>query len=155
MTRTPRDRRRGFSLIEMLIVIVVVGLVTLSGWPRLRDAKIRSDVRSARGQVIGLYAKARASAVETGRQTTLRFSGTSAWITATPRLTALAGSTVDTLGGVSNLFTTYGVGVAAAPSTTVTVDPRGIGTSATTTIRLTRAGIVDSIQISAYGKVQK
>jgi prepilin-type N-terminal cleavage/methylation domain-containing protein len=74
------DRRQGFSLIEMLIVIVVVGLVTLSGWPRLRDAKIRSDVRSARGQVIGLYAKARASAVETARPTTLQFSGTSAWI---------------------------------------------------------------------------
>jgi prepilin-type N-terminal cleavage/methylation domain-containing protein len=149
------DRRQGFSLIEMLIVIVVVGLVTLSGWPRLRDAKIRSDVRSARGQVIGLYAKARASAVETARPTTLQFSGTSAWITASPRLTALAGSTVDTIGGVSNLFTTYGVGVAAAPFTVVTVDPRGVGNSGATTIRLTRAGIVDSIRFSAFGKVQK
>lgn len=155
MSRSSHHSRLGFSLVEMLIVIVVVGLVTLSGWPRLRDAKIRSDVRSARGQVIGLYARARASAVETGRQTTLRFSGTSAWITATPRLAALAGSTADTVGDVSNLFTTYGVGVAAAPSTTITVDPRGVGTSSATTIRLTRAGIVDSIRFSAYGKVQK
>lgn len=155
MPESPTRARSGFTLVETLIVIVMAGILTMMGWPRLRDAKIRSDVRSSRSHVVALYARARSEAIETRRTTTLHFSGTSAWVTASPRLATTGSGTIDTIGAVDNLFVTYGVNVAAAPVTQVTVDPRGLGTSAATTITLSRAGVTDSVAISLFGRVQR
>ncbi len=141
--------RRGFSLIEMLLVVVLIGIVTAIGLPRLRDAKVRSDVRSARVVLVSLYSQARAAAVQTSRTTTLNVSGTSAWITAN----SPAGGTLDTIGTVRNLSQGYGVALAATPNQ-VTIDPLGFGRLGTTIV-LSNAGIVDSIMITGFGRIQR
>lgn len=148
----PRATRAGFSLIEILMVIVLIGIMAGMGFPTMRDALVKSDVKSARSQAMLLYAQGRASAQESGRAITLNFAGNTALLTGTPRLLAGAG-TIDTIAGPTNLLTTYKVTVTGNPSTALTIDPRGFGTSAGTTITFSRAGYSDSIVVSNFGRI--
>jgi prepilin-type N-terminal cleavage/methylation domain-containing protein len=70
-----RVSRAGFSLIEILMVIVLMGIMAGIGFPRMRDALVKSDVKSARAEAMLLYARGRASAQESGRTVTLDFTG--------------------------------------------------------------------------------
>ena len=45
------SRRDGFTLIEMLTVVVVISAVSLISFPRIRAAKYKSELRSARTAV--------------------------------------------------------------------------------------------------------
>lgn len=147
--------RRGFTFLEALIVFVFMGLIVLIAIPLLSRSLVAANVRNARTLSIGLYARARASSLETGRVATLSFTGNVAVVTASPRLTPLAGSTEDTLGGPHNLNALYGVTVTGNPSTTLTVDPRGLASSNATTIYFTRDGKTDSMAVSGFGRVVK
>lgn len=150
-----RMRESGFTLVEALVVIVVVGLVVATGFPLAQRAVVRSNVRGARSHAVSLFTTARASAQETGRTVTYSFTGNVALITATPRLIA-AGGTVDTIRGTPiNFRGTYGVTVSGTPSTTMTVDSRGLLSSSATTIVFTRAGVADSMTISDLGRVTR
>lgn len=146
---------RGFTFIEMLIVFVFVGLMVLIAFPLLERSLTRANVRNARTLSIGLYQRARSSALETGRVTALTFNGNVATVTATPRLTPVAGSTEDTLGGPHDLRALYGVTVTGNPTTILTVDPRGLASSNATTIYFTRLGKTDSMNVSGFGRVVK
>jgi prepilin-type N-terminal cleavage/methylation domain-containing protein len=148
----PRASRAGFTLIEILMVFVLIGIMMAIGFPRMRDALIKSDVKSARSQAMLLYAQGRASAQESGRAVALDFTGNTALLTATPRLLAGAG-TIDTLAGPINLVTTYKVTVTGNPSAILTIDPRGFANSAGTTLTFTRAGFSDSIVVSNFGRI--
>lgn len=145
------SRRDGFTLIEMLTVVVLISAVVLMSWPLMRSAKYKSELRSARTSVASMYARARSAAVQYNRATILAFNGPSAVVLATPRLQA--GGTVDTVGRVNNLGVGYGVTVAST-SDSLRVDPRGFGGNAgTVTVRLSKGGFTDSVVISGYGRL--
>jgi prepilin-type N-terminal cleavage/methylation domain-containing protein len=55
-------RRNGFTLIETLIVLVVIGLVGLIAMPKFQQALAQSNILSAKAKLMALYAKARATA---------------------------------------------------------------------------------------------
>jgi type II secretory pathway pseudopilin PulG len=150
-----RSARAGFTLIEAVIVFVMIGIITAYAYPRLVGGTVRNNVRAARGHIISLYNKARASAIQTNRATTLNFTATQAFITATPRLTTAGTGTVDTIGAVDNLQTRYGVGITWTPAAQLTVDPRGFGSLTVTTIWVTRSGVSDSMVVSGFGRVIK
>ena len=152
---TGRSSEGGFTFLEVLIVFAFVGLMVLIAFPRLERALTSANVRNARTLSIGLYMRARSSALETGRVTTLTFNGDVALITATPRLMPVAGSTLDTLGGPHDLQVLYGVTVTGNPFNTLTVDPRGLASSNATTIYFTRVGKTDSMSVSGFGRVVK
>jgi type II secretory pathway pseudopilin PulG len=139
----------------VLIVFVFMGLMVLIAIPVLNRSLTSANVRNARTQAIGLYARARSSSLETGRLATLEWTGDVALITATPRLVVLGGSTLDTLSGPLDFQQLFGVTVTGNPSTTLTVDPRGLGSSTATTIYFTREGKTDSMSVSGYGRVVK
>jgi len=141
----------GFTLVELMVVIIMIGLVSLLSAPKMRDALARANVRSARSNSIALYQRARASAIESGRVTTLRFTGNVALVTAGPRLTG--SGTLDTIGNPQNMFQLYQVSVTAGGP--LTIDPRGLGTSAATTIYLRRAGFTDSFVVTGFGRLVK
>lgn len=145
------SRRDGFTLIEMLTVVVLIAAVVLMSWPLMRSAKYKSELRSARTSVASMYARARSAAVQYNRATILAFNGPSAVVLATPRLQP--GGTVDTVGRVNNLGVGYGVTVASTTDS-LRVDPRGFGGNAgTVTVRLRKAEFTDSVVISGYGRL--
>jgi prepilin-type N-terminal cleavage/methylation domain-containing protein len=140
--------RAGFSLLEMMIAVTISGLMLAIVMPRVQGATTGLDVRGARVAITNLYARARVTAIQTRRTTTLNLSGSSVWITS-PRL---AGG-LDTLGAVTNLTTEYGVAVTASGN--VTILPTGLVNAGTpVVIKVTRSGKSDSVTISGYGRLQ-
>jgi len=153
----PNQSRRfgstGFSLVEMLIVVVMIGLMALFAWPKVQTILNQSQVRSARLAVLNKFNQTRINARQTSRSAFLIRSGDVMWIERRPRVLP-GGGTRDTVGGFLNLGS-YGVTVTVTGgSDTVTVDPRGL-TTGTWRIVLARSGIKDSVVISGFGRVTR
>jgi prepilin-type N-terminal cleavage/methylation domain-containing protein len=145
--------RKGFTLIEVMIVIVVGGLLFLIGLPRLRDAVVRNNVYQARVAVSGLYARARAVSIEQGRLGYLAKNGNQ--LTVLVRISPTGANWADTVGVVENLNTRYGVTVTATTDT-IRFDPRGFGLNANAeSIAVARDGIADTVFISPFGRIQQ
>lgn len=143
-------KRRGYSVLELLVVFVILGVLALMAYPSVRRGLRGNSVRGARTTVVTLYAKARASAVHRNRPTALWFNGNSAYVTAD-----MGGGVLDTLGGVQDLHDQFGVSVSASDSV-LWIDPRGLGMgsgTSTTTIALTRESEADTVEISGFGRV--
>jgi Tfp pilus assembly protein FimT len=139
----------------MLMVIVIVGILVLIGFPKVSSAMVKTNVRGARTTLANMFTKARSAATQTNRKTRLKFSGNQVWIVASPRLLPGAG-TVDTIGPVENLNTIYGVAV-TSPVDSITFDPRGLaaGFGATSTLKVAKSGHTDSIVVDGLGRVVK
>lgn len=147
--------RRGFTLIEMLIVIVLIGLVGAIAVPRLRDAFESTSVRGARVAAGTLAAKARAAAVARGCRSAIHFSGTdgTVWVTVCKVDTAAG---IDTLGGVEHLASRFNVSLAPSRDS-VTYAPSGLSYDNEFTIlrlsSLPSGTVNDSVVINPVGKV--
>ena len=145
--------RRGFTLIEIMIVIVVSGLLFLIGLPRLRDAVMRNNVYQSRVAVSAMYARARAVSVEQGRMGYLVRNGNR--LAVLVRISPTGAAWADTVGVVEDLNTRYGVTVTATDDT-IRFDPRGFGLNGTTeSIAVNRGAIGDTDFISALGRIQQ
>ena len=146
--------RRGFTLIETLIVVAIMGLLVLFGFPRLQGAMVNSNVRGARNTVAALHSRARAAAVERSRSTALWFNGNTVAVVSTPRQVPLAGSTHDTLGAVVDLNAEFGVALTVAGDP-LGFDPRGVGTNTNaTTLSVDKLGHADTLVVSPFGRLQ-
>jgi len=144
----PRGGRSGFTLVEMMITVVLLGILLTMTAPRIRDAVDVNNVRSARAAVANLYARARVTAVQQRKPATLRFNGNRVYVTV-PR-----GAGLDTVGAVVDLNTRYGVGVVAAGGN-VTVQPTGlVNAGAAIVIGVSKGTHADSVTISGYGRLQ-
>jgi prepilin-type N-terminal cleavage/methylation domain-containing protein len=143
--------RTGFTLVEALMAIVVVGLVSLIALPRFQEAMATTNLRGARTKVASLYAKTRAVAIESSRISTLRVEGGRIYIIAQPRRQPGVG-TIDTITRPEDLSIQYGVGL--TPNGDIRVAPTGLGLDAGTLI-LTKGVHVDTVSISRFGQVVK
>lgn len=150
--------RNGFTLVETLVVVVVLGLLVLIGFPKMSSALVRNDLRGARTSVINLVAKARAVAAQSNRRTWIKFEGNTAYVLARPRLT-VGGAGIDpadTVGAIQNLADVYAVALTADVDS-IQFDPRGFGSGfgANATIVLARGGYNSTITIDGLGRVSK
>ena len=148
-----RVNRRGFSLIELVIVIVVMGMLGMFAYPRLRGSTNGMSVRSARQQTTEMLVIARAAAVQNGSEARFIRAGN------VVRVTVDSSGTFVTL-TARDLYTEHGVTVAvggAAPRDTVRFGPRGvaIGLTGFSTIKFTNSTVTDSICVSKLGKVAR
>ncbi len=146
----PRCKRAGFSMIEMIFALVVMALLATLGFPRIRDAVQKQNVRSARVAGAALVVKARMAAVQRGCRATVHVRNDGRiWVTAC----RTTGAGLDTLGGVDNLVQRYGVAVAASRDS-VPFGPRGITLGNwSTTVRVSNSMANDSVMVNAVGKV--
>jgi prepilin-type N-terminal cleavage/methylation domain-containing protein len=151
--------KRGFTFIEIMIVMVIIGIIASFGIPRIRDAIQKTNIRSARVGFSMLAVTARQAAVSRGCRGVLHITtGTSgkAWVTVC-KLTATGnvGTAVDTIGNVSGLASRYGVSLASTVDS-IQWDPRGISIGYTRgVVRFSASGTsyTDSAVVNAIGKV--
>jgi prepilin-type N-terminal cleavage/methylation domain-containing protein len=140
----------GFTVIELLWVIVLMGLMAALGIPRIRDAVQKQNVRGARVAAVAHVVKARNAAVQRGCPATvhLRSSG-AVWVTAC----RTAGAGLDTLGGMDDLHERYGITLYSSRDS-VLFDPRGLSLgNQSATIVLTNTVATDTVTINAVGRV--
>lgn len=149
------QRKNGFTLVEMMIVVVLIGAILLIGWPKVASGLAKTNLRSSRTTVANMFTKARAFAMQSNRTTTINFNGNNVVITAPPRTLPGTG-TVDSIGGVEKLSEAYGVTVSPTPAS-VTYDPRGIRNVGGGSVKfmLTRNSKKDSVMVDALGRVVK
>jgi prepilin-type N-terminal cleavage/methylation domain-containing protein len=135
----------GFTLMEMLIVVVIIGLTTLFVFPRAGEIFDHTQVRSARTATANLLNSAKISARQTNLATTMTVTGNSI---------ALANSngTIQS----QNMRSHYGVTVSET-GFPVQFDQRGLrrGSTASATIRFTRGGFTDSVVVDGYGRINR
>ncbi len=151
------QRKNGFTLVEMMIVVVLIGAVTLIGWPKVASGLAKNNLRSSRTTLANMFTKARAFAVQSNRRTSINFNGNNVVITATPRLTAGGSGTVDSIGAVEKLSEIYGVSL-TPPSgvTAVAYDPRGFASlTSSRTFFVARNSKTDSVTVDGLGRVTK
>ncbi len=144
---------KGFTTIELAIVIVLIGVIAAIAFPRIRGAMERQNVRSARAAAQVFVVKARAAAVQRGCRGVVNMpSSGRVWVTicvATP----VAGRTLDTLGPIELLGARYNVQVAPS-SDSIVFDPRGMKVGFQRVVVGFRNGsIVDSLVVNEVGKV--
>jgi prepilin-type N-terminal cleavage/methylation domain-containing protein len=146
-------RRKGFSLVEMLIVVVIIGIMLSIGFPKLRTGMTNNNVRAARTALINMIAAARNASSQTNRSTWVKVESSHALVVASPRLDGLIGSTIDTIGPVQNLAQLYGVTITpAAFQFNPTLTSFGM---AGATFIITRSGFADTVAVDGLGRVLK
>jgi prepilin-type N-terminal cleavage/methylation domain-containing protein len=146
-------KRSGFTTIEMVIVVVLIGIIAAIGFPKIRQSLDKANVRSARAAVGTLAATARAAAIQRGCPAVIHFVATNATVWVTTNCQAK----VDTVSGVQQLGTRFKVTMVAT-SDSVRYDPRGLSLDNLTTSTVVRftgsvGSNVDSTVINPLGKV--
>ncbi|MGH7607967.1 MAG: GspH/FimT family pseudopilin [Gemmatimonadales bacterium] len=92
----------GFSTIEIIIVIVLIGIISVIGIPLIRDSLEKQDGRSMRAGIVGYIALARSTAVSRGCRGSVHFvSGGNSrlWVTACSTRAGAPPTERDTIGG--------------------------------------------------------
>jgi len=151
-------RRKGFSLVEMLIVVVVLGIIVLIGLPKFQAGVVNTNVRAARTALINMIAAARTASSQTNRSTWGKIESNRALVLARPRRLPGAGN-ADTIGPVQDLGQAYGVTVRTGTATTV--DSFGFNPSLTTLgavatkFSISHSGRTDTVGVDGIGRVRK
>ncbi|MFN2572308.1 MAG: GspH/FimT family pseudopilin [Gemmatimonadales bacterium] len=144
--------RQGFSTIEMIIVVILIGVIAAIGFPRLRDGLEKQNVRSSKALIATLAATARGTAIQRGCSATLNLTVDSVWVTAcgvNPPAAVVAVGTKKLVGAEFS--------VSLNPSAaSIVYDPRGIPTVfQTTRVRIIGPHYQDSVVINQVGKVTR
>ncbi len=143
----------GFTVIEMLMVIVIAGIMMAVAIPFLRNTSQRTSVHGAADEISRLYATARATSIQRGKLSWLVLDPTSS--TAMVIAKQVTGAGIDTISKPDNLTKRYGVTFTASTDSLI-FTPRGVGAnlvSTTVILSSTTGGIVDTVWIYPTGKI--
>jgi prepilin-type N-terminal cleavage/methylation domain-containing protein len=142
--------RSGFTLVESVIAIVIIGVLVAVGMPSFRDWLLREDVRSARRQVTTHLARGRATAVYRGCPAVLHIDDSAhrVWITSCP----LQGAGLDTVGNIDRFLDHFGVAF-TTDGDSVLFTPQGVAlATASISMTFSKAGYSNSLLITPVGR---
>jgi prepilin-type N-terminal cleavage/methylation domain-containing protein len=140
-----RSRRQGFTMIEALVVVTIIGVGSMIVFPRFGGSLEKANARAARDRLSSMLAMAKSNASLRGQAVSVKLSSNSATIT-------LGTSTVLTS---VNFLDSYGVSVTGPAE--IAYSSRGFATnlSAAQVYKMTRNNYADSICVSRIGQVAK
>lgn len=141
-------KRKGFTLIELMIVVVLVGILTIVTAPSGRRIMVNNAVRSAKQEVAATLAVARASAIHNGRPTRFVKNGNIVHV----RLEM--GAQYDTVGVPLDMYE-HRVTLQMSPDT-IRFDPRGFApgmSGAYQVVRISRGTRRDSVCVTRFGRI--
>ena len=146
--------RKGFSTIEMIIVVILIGIIASIGFPRMRRGLEKQRIRNTKALLATMVATARGTAIQRGCTATLNLAADSVWVTSCgltgnpPPTSQLVGTTKRVKADV-NITLSY-------TQSTITYDPRGMRlTFQPTTVRVIGPTYRDSVMINELGKVKR
>lgn len=144
---------RGFTLIEMLMVISIVGIMMTVALTYFRTGTVKASVRGAADAVAALHSVARNSAIQRGRTARLVFIASSNTVLVVA--IKASGSGLDTIGKVEDLGTRFGVTFTTTTDTLV-FTPRGVSSNTSgTTVIISKGTARDTVTVSAAGKLAR
>ena len=143
-----RATRSGFTLVEMMMVLVMIGVLSVAATPRIKDALGASALRSAKFEILATLRRARATAIQRGKVARLVVSGSLV------RVTVDSSGQQVAVGAPVDFYRYYKVTVTGTTGT-VGYDPRGfaVGLNNAERIYLTRSGKRDSVCVSRIGQI--
>lgn len=150
-TTRHRDRRGGYTLAELLIVIVIAGIIASIAVPRLSTMIRHLSARSAVSTVVSDLTLARTQAVREGRTVSLTVTGTGTY-----QVTVDQGADPDrVLKTVDVSGTQKNVSLTPNP-TTISFDPRGmLRPGSGDQLVVNRGTMTDIVSVSAVGRVYR
>jgi Tfp pilus assembly protein FimT len=150
-------RRRGFTVQELLVVIVVAGLMMKIGLPKLGTMKNKNNLRAAKQQVMAYIVDARAAAVRRSR--TGHFIRTSNTIQAKVDSASTVVKVTSTVQLDKTKNITVAISGSAATTDSIHFDPRGFATnltgSRTYVLTVTGTTTKDSVCVSRLGLIAR
>jgi prepilin-type N-terminal cleavage/methylation domain-containing protein len=151
----PRQRF-GFTLIEMLVVIGVVGIMVAVALPKAKTIRNAANVRAAKDALGTSIATARAAAVQKGYTARFRIQGDSMAVMAD---TNASGASMTVMPR-RNLNQLYGVTVSVVPQqdTVLPFDARGFSQTASGAVSvyvITLGTLRDSVCVARFGLLLK
>jgi len=146
----PRTQRGGFTAIEMIIVMVIIGLMAAAVMPRISRVVAESRIRTLQQGIASDLEQAFAVTMREHKPVTITYNTTTKVLAITDR----ASGTVlkqRYLGQNQSASTT---GVTFSPSAGITIFPPGLSTG-TLTITVTNGAYTRTIAITRAGMVTK
>jgi prepilin-type N-terminal cleavage/methylation domain-containing protein len=141
-----RQRRLGFTLAEIVMVLALLGIIAGFAFPRFAEVRDRLAVRGATSSVVFALATARHSAIRRATRVAVTID------TATAQVYVRAGP--DTLEHL-DLRDVHGVTLEASRDS-VAYTPMGLGYGAANTrLVLRRGSAVDTVTVSRLGRVRR
>lgn len=141
--------RNGFSLPEMLFVMIIFGLLLGIAFPKFVGMRERAAVSAAKQQIASAIARARQTAIHEGKATRFLVSGNEVAVVVIP--------TSDTVLRRTPLDQGYGVTLDASGGSAVSIDfdPRGFSTTtALRTYPVVLGSRRDSVCVVGFGTIK-
>ena len=145
-----RKPRGGFTAIELMIVVVVIGIMAAAVMPRISRIVADQRIRSLQSAVASDLEVAFALAQRRHMPVTITYSTSTKVLTITDRVSNTVLKT-RYLGQNANLSTT---GVTFAPSGGITIFPMGLATAACT-VTVTNGAFTRRVAVTRAGLVTK
>lgn len=148
MTRT----RRGFTLVEILIVIVLMGILATIAMPKISQLSVSYTVASAKQEVAAYLAEARAIAIQNGRNGWFVRNGNTILVA----IDTSTGAPPVRFSQVLDLQAQHGVTVTMPTNPdSIRYDPRGIATGlgGKVVIVVSKLGARDSVCVLGLGRI--
>lgn len=148
---------RGFSLLELLIVVAMLGILATLGLPKFRLVRESNNVQGARQRLESMVATARAAAIHKGRLSLFAVSGNWVSVWTQNPTTGVWQPQVNWL-DISSVFPGVQIQVGGAGVNTVYYEPRGLTWSntkppSTVVFRLVGQTKRDSVCITRQGQI--
>jgi len=141
--------RRGFTFIEMMIVLVVAGLLYAISIKPVRGALVAATRRSATRDVTSYLFRARTIGIQQSRRAWVVRSGNTLKV-----IVDSAGTKVQ-VGTTIDINARYNATLSVTPKDSIEFDPRGfvVLPASTPKIIVTRAAGVDTLCVTGLGRI--